>query len=59
MHSQDFALWLRAGEGGFWAERQRTNRNVSLRHGYEMLDKAGNFHNLKWRPAPSPDVTRA
>ena len=32
---------------GFWAERQRTNRNVSLKHGYEMLEKAGNLHNLK------------
>ncbi|GAB4540233.1 MAG: glycoside hydrolase family 127 protein [Anaerolineae bacterium] len=32
---------------GFWAERQETNRKVSLKHGYEMLKKAGNFHNLK------------
>jgi len=33
--------------GGFWAVRQETNRKESLRHGYEMLEKAGNFHNLR------------
>lgn len=33
--------------GGFWAERQVLNRRVSLKHGYAMLDKAGNLHNLK------------
>lgn len=33
--------------GGFWAERQSLNRKVSLRHGYEMLEKAGNFQNLR------------
>ena len=32
---------------GFWAERQAVNRKVSLKHGYAMLNKAGNFHNLK------------
>lgn len=32
---------------GFWAARQESNREVSLRHGYEMLEKAGNFHNLR------------
>ncbi len=32
---------------GFWAARQETNRRVSLRHGYEMLEKAGNFHNFR------------
>jgi DUF1680 family protein len=32
---------------GFWAERQLINRKVSLRHGYAMLNKAGNLHNLK------------
>ncbi len=32
---------------GFWAERQAVNRNVSLKHGYAMLNKAGNLHNLK------------
>jgi uncharacterized protein len=32
---------------GFWAERQLVNRNVSLKHGYAMLNKAGNLHNLK------------
>src|SRR5687768_6695864 len=33
--------------GGFWAERQSVNHKVSLKHGYEMLNKAGNLHNLK------------
>ena len=32
---------------GFWAGRQTINRQVSLKHGYEMLEKAGNFHNLR------------
>src|SRR5687767_13426502 len=32
---------------GFWAERQAVNHNVSLKHGYAMLTKAGNLHNLK------------
>lgn len=32
---------------GLWAERQATNRTVSLQHGYAMLEKAGNFNNLK------------
>mgnify|MGYP003574995594 FL=1 len=32
---------------GFWTERQAINRNVSLKHGYAMLNKAGNLHNLK------------
>lgn len=32
---------------GFWAARQTVNHNVSLKHGYAMLNKAGNLHNLK------------
>lgn len=32
---------------GFWAKFQRTNREISLVHGYEMLEQAGNFHNLR------------
>jgi uncharacterized protein len=32
---------------GFWAERQSQNHNVSLKHGYAMLNKAGNLHNLR------------
>lgn len=32
---------------GFWAERQAVNRQVSLKHGYAMLNKAGNLHNIK------------
>src|SRR5215208_1222645 len=34
-------------KNGFWAERQTVNHNVSLEHGYAMLNKAGNLHNLK------------
>jgi DUF1680 family protein len=33
--------------GGFWAERQRVNRDVSLPHGFDMLESAGNFDNLR------------
>jgi DUF1680 family protein len=32
---------------GFWAERQALNHKVSLKHGYAMLNKAGNLHNLR------------
>lgn len=32
---------------GFWANRQTNNRQVSLKYGYEMLEKAGNFKNLR------------
>ncbi|MBZ0293743.1 MAG: glycoside hydrolase family 127 protein, partial [Anaerolineae bacterium] len=32
---------------GFWGQRQVTNHNVSLEHGYHMLDAAGNFHNFR------------
>ena len=32
---------------GFWTKRQSLNHTVSLKHGYAMLHKAGNFHNLK------------
>jgi len=34
-------------KNGFWANRQAINRQVSLQHGYKMLEKAGNFHNLR------------
>lgn len=33
--------------GGLWAERQAVNRTVSLRHGYRMLEQAGNLHDLR------------
>lgn len=33
--------------GGLWAGRQQVNRGVSLQHGYDMLEKAGNFRNLR------------
>jgi DUF1680 family protein len=32
---------------GFWAERQTLNHKVSLGHGFAMLNKAGNLHNLR------------
>jgi DUF1680 family protein len=32
---------------GFWARQQQTNRQVSLRHGYAMLERAGNLPNLR------------
>jgi DUF1680 family protein len=32
---------------GFWFERQDLNHKVSLKHGYAMLNEAGNLHNLK------------
>ncbi len=32
---------------GFWANTQKTNRDVSLSHGFSMLEKAGNFKNLR------------
>ena len=34
-------------KGGFWGERQAINRKVSLRHGFEMLEKAGNLTTLR------------
>ncbi len=32
---------------GFWKKRQTLNRKVSLKHGYDQLEKAGNFFNLR------------
>jgi DUF1680 family protein len=32
---------------GFWSHKQAVNREVSLRHGYEQLKRAGNFNNLR------------
>ena len=32
---------------GFWANYQAINRGVSLLHGFSMLEKAGNFKNLR------------
>ena len=34
-------------DGGFWGERMQINRERSLRHGYEQLESAGNFHNFR------------
>jgi uncharacterized protein len=38
-----------AGEitGGFWADRRRVNREVSIPAGWSQLHQAGNFHNLE------------
>jgi hypothetical protein len=33
--------------GGFWAARRQVNREASLPHGFLMLEKAGNFRNLR------------
>jgi DUF1680 family protein len=32
---------------GFWAQKRAVNHKASLRHGYEMLTKAGNFDNMR------------
>lgn len=32
---------------GFWFQWQNINRQVTLAHGYRMLEKAGNFDNLR------------
>ena len=32
---------------GFWLERQRVNRSVSIPQGYQKLDSAGNINNLR------------
>jgi hypothetical protein len=34
-------------EAGFWRPWQEINQGISLRHGFEQLHKAGNFHDLK------------
>jgi DUF1680 family protein len=33
--------------GGFWAERQRLNREVLLPEGHRQLEQAGNLHDLR------------
>jgi uncharacterized protein len=33
--------------GNFWSKWQDTNRQVTLQHGYRMLEEAGNFHNFR------------
>lgn len=33
--------------GGFWAERQQVNRDVTLHQGSRHMDEAGNLHNLR------------
>lgn len=33
--------------GGFWADRQRINRERTIRHGHEQLMAAGNFENFR------------
>jgi len=32
---------------GFWTKKTNVNRKVSLHFGFEMLEKAGNFNNLR------------
>ena len=36
-----------AMSGGFWADRLRVNRERSLAHGFEQLERAGNLANLR------------
>ena len=43
---------------GFWAERQTVNHKVSLKHGYAMLNKAGNLHNLEMAAGLEPGTYR-
>jgi DUF1680 family protein len=33
--------------GGFWGERLTTNRERTIPHGFEQLERAGNFSNLR------------
>ena len=33
--------------GGFWAERLRVNREHTIPHGFDQLDRAGNLHDLR------------
>lgn len=32
---------------GFWTTRRQVNHAASLKHGYNMLEQAGNFHNFQ------------
>ncbi|HLM21386.1 MAG TPA: hypothetical protein VK390_07675, partial [Propionibacteriaceae bacterium] len=32
---------------GFWAERRRVNRQVTVPSAWDRLQEAGNFHNLE------------
>ena len=32
---------------GFWTKKLNVNRKISLHFGFEMLEKAGNFDNLR------------
>lgn len=34
-------------EGGFWGHRLAVNREVTIPHGFEQFERAGNFHNLR------------
>ncbi len=33
--------------GGFWEHKQQINRQVTLRHGFRQLERAGNLNNLR------------
>jgi DUF1680 family protein len=41
-------------EGGFWAARQATNRQLALPHGLRMLEAAGNLDNLRVAAGRAP-----
>ncbi len=34
-------------QNGFWASRKQVNHAASLKHGYDMLEQAGNFSNFQ------------
>jgi Uncharacterized protein conserved in bacteria len=34
-------------DAGFWGHRLSVNREVTIPHGFEQLERAGNFHNLR------------
>ncbi len=44
---RSFPLGSIAITGGFWLNKQEINRQVSLRHGYRQLERAGNFNNFR------------
>ena len=43
---------------GFWARRQAVNRQASLRHGFRMLEQAGNLENLRLAASRARDGFR-
>ncbi len=48
LHARLHTLDLQSARvsGGFWHQRQRINRQSSLRHAFDRLEASGNFNNL-------------